>query len=93
MDNILVQPDLQSYIITRGAERIGFMDEEGKDILTLIMTGKTISQITDELFPKYSSRKQYLRFGKSQFEMQVLRTFEKFGKLGVIKPAHEISHD
>lgn len=77
--------DNESYVISDlSMKRIGYIDQEAFDIYSLLKNGKSVSDITNELYDKYKQKSKYRRFGKPSFLCAVLDNCLRMEQLGLI---------
>ena len=79
---VSISEDKSSFELNLNNDRVGFVDSEAKDIISLLLEGY---KIVDELYEKYKNDEKYLKYKKVAFICSILYTCSKLEQLGVIR--------
>lgn len=82
---VSISEDKSSFELNLNNDRVGFVDSEAKDIISLLLEGYKVVEIVDELYEKYKNDEKYLKYKKAAFICSILCTCSKLEQLGVIR--------
>lgn len=85
LDTFSISEDKNSYELNLNKDRVGFVDSEAKDIISLLFKGYKVVEIADELYEKYKNNEKYSKYKKAAFICSILDTCSKLEQLGVIR--------
>ncbi len=85
LDTVSISEDKNSFELNLNKDRVGFVDSEAKDIISLLLKGYKVAEIADELYEKYKNDEKYLKYKKAAFICSILDTCSKLEQLGVIR--------
>lgn len=90
LDTVSISEDKNSFELNLNKDRVGFVDSEAKDIISLLLKGYKVAEIADELYEKYKNDEKYLKYKKAAFICSILDTCSKLEQLGVIRQVEVI---